>query len=401
MASKDGEQTVEVSEEAERDRLLICPRLDLAQVRFMLTCPAATEDDQAAAKETLMEAVKDNNMAPFYAHLIEQYGWMEDETLTATMKKANAAELVKLEATIKDAVDNLGETEIREALLEKAEYLCIIGDKDAAVTAFRETTEKTVSLGHRLDIVFNLIRLGMFYSDSDLTVRMLEKAQVLMDEGGDWDRRNRLKVYKGAHCASIREFAAGTERFLATVSTFTSTEIMDYKLFVETTVLMAVITLPRTELHNKVVLGPEIQEVLHQSPTIKAFCESLYNCSYAEFFVNLAEVDKYMMKSKIFAPHRRFYVREMRIKAYTQLLESYRSVTLDSMAKSFGVTTDFIDRELSQFIATKRLNCKIDKVAGIVMTTRVDQKNSQYQATIKQGDALLNQIQKLSQVVNI
>lgn len=71
------------------------------------------------------------------------------------------------------------------------------------------------------------------------------------------------------------------------------------------------------------------------------------------------------------------------------------------MAKSFGVTTDFIDRELSQFIATKRLNCKIDKVAGIVMTTRVDKKNSQYQATIKQGDALLNQIQKLSQVVNI
>lgn len=66
--------------------------------------------------------------------------------------------------------------------------------QDAAVTAFRETYEKTVSLGHRLDIVFNQIRLGMFYLDNDLTKRNLEKAESLMDEGGDWDRRNRLKV---------------------------------------------------------------------------------------------------------------------------------------------------------------------------------------------------------------
>ena len=141
-----------------------------------------------------MEAVKANSMAPFYKYLCDQHGWMEDEALAATMKAANAAALAKLEATIKDAVENLGETEIREAYLAKAEHLCIIGDKEAAVTAYRETTEKTVSLGHRLDIVFTLIRLGMFYSDNDLTVRNLEKAQTLMDEGGDWDRRNRLKV---------------------------------------------------------------------------------------------------------------------------------------------------------------------------------------------------------------
>jgi 26S proteasome regulatory subunit N7 len=34
----------------------------------------------------------------------------------------------------------------------------------------------------------------------------------------------------------------------------------------------------------------------------------------------------------------------MRIKAYAQLLDSYRSVRLDSMAKAFGVTEEFLDR---------------------------------------------------------
>ena len=38
IAHQDEEPTVEVSEEAEHERLLICPKLDLAQVQFMLTC---------------------------------------------------------------------------------------------------------------------------------------------------------------------------------------------------------------------------------------------------------------------------------------------------------------------------------------------------------------------------
>jgi hypothetical protein len=35
---------------------------------------------------------------------------------------------------------------------------------------------------------------------------------------------------------------------------------------------------------------------------------------------------------------------EMRVAAYNQLLESYSSVTLKSMASSFGVSEDFIDK---------------------------------------------------------
>ena len=36
-------------------------------------------------------------------------------------------------------------------------------------------------------------------------------------------------------------------------------------------------------------------------------------------------------------------------------------------------------RELSQFIASGRLHCKIDKVGGVVITNRPDSKNFQYQ----------------------
>ncbi len=93
-----------------------------------------------------------------------------------------------------------------------------------------------------------------------------------------------------------------------------------------------------------------------------------------------------------------------------------------------SVSVAFLDVELSRFISAGRLHCKIDKVAGIIETTRPDSKNALYQDTIKkvggsvcvcvsreapccmhgltdaaslQGDLLLNRIQKLSQVINI
>ena len=48
--------------------------------------------------------------------------------------------------------------------------------------------------------------------------------------------------------------------------------------------------------------------------------------------------------------HAFYYTKEMRLVAYKQYLESFKSVTIDNMANAFGVSGDFIDRELSTFI---------------------------------------------------
>lgn len=53
-----------------------------------------------------------------------------------------------------------------------------------------------------------------------------------------------------------------------------------------------------------------------------------------------------------------------------QFLESYKSVKLAAMAAAFGVGPDFMDRELAGFIAAGRLPAKIDKVAGVIETSR-------------------------------
>ena len=120
-------------------------------------------------------------MAPWYELIIKDAGWKKDANFLKTIQAKNAEEIKKLDAAIEDAEKNLGEMEVREAYLKKAEYYSRIGDKENAVTTFRQTYDKTVSLGHRLDIIFHLIRIGLFFMDHDLITRNIEKAKTYVN----------------------------------------------------------------------------------------------------------------------------------------------------------------------------------------------------------------------------
>lgn len=74
----------------------------------------------------------------------------------------------------------------------------------------------------------------------------------LIEKGGDWDRRNRLKVYRGLHLLSIRQFKRGGELLLDALSTFTATELVSYNDFVALTVISNTLTLSRPDLKKKV-----------------------------------------------------------------------------------------------------------------------------------------------------
>ena len=357
-------------------------------------------------------------MTPFYLECIKDGQLSSDDKLIQTMRAANDEKFKELNGKIEEIEQAFGESDVRESYLAKSQYLCSIGDREQSLTWLRKTYEKTVTLGQRLDLIFYQLRLGLFYMDQDLVERNLDKAKVLVDEGGDWDRRNRMKVYQGLRAMSIRDFKSAAELFLDTVATFTSYELMDYQTFVSYTVICCLEALERPKLREKgmgnvhfrsylsftflVIRGSEILEILHGLPLIKEYLFSLYECRYADFFRCLATVEQDLLtKDRYLAPHATYYVREMRIIAYNQLLQSYSSLTIKGMAQAFGCSENFLDKELSRFIATGRLNCKIDKVRGIIETTRPDSKNFLYQEVIKKGDLLLNRVQKLSRVINI
>ena len=69
------------------------------------------------------------DMAPFYHATCVELKITEDTKLLEELTEKNRVELSRLDHNIEDAQENLGETELKDALLERAEYLSRIGDK--------------------------------------------------------------------------------------------------------------------------------------------------------------------------------------------------------------------------------------------------------------------------------
>ncbi|RZC70103.1 hypothetical protein C5167_033227 [Papaver somniferum] len=376
--------------------------LVLSNKLFHLTHPDVSDIDRIRLREEVLDAVKSDDMAPLYESLVADNVLEMDPKLLESMRAKNAEELKKIDEKVADAEENLGESEVREAHLAKSLFFIRISDKEKALEQLKVTESKTVAVGQKMDLVFYTLQMGFFNMDFDLISKSIDKAKnSLFDEGGDWERKNRLKVYEGLFCMSTRNFKKAADLFLDSISTFTTYELLSYDTFIFYTVLTSIISLDRVSLKQKVVDAPEILTVLGKIPHLSEFMNSLYDCQYKSFFIAFAGLTEQIKLDRYLHPHFRYYMREVRTVVYSQFLESYKSVTMEAMATAFGVTVEFIDLELSRFIAAGKLHCKIDKVAGVLETNRPDAKNALYQATIKQGDFLLNRIQKLSRVIDL
>src|ERR1700738_5194738 len=80
-------------------------------------------------------------------------------------------------------------------------------EQDRAIAAYEEVFEKTGVLGTKIDLVLAIIRMGLFYGDKLLVKKHVDRAKALVESGGDWDRRNRLKAYQGLYLLMVRSYA--------------------------------------------------------------------------------------------------------------------------------------------------------------------------------------------------
>lgn len=250
--------------------------------------------------------------------------------------------------------------------------------------------------------VFDLI-VSDFCSDDPLSLDIfcVLQAVKLANEGGDWDRRNRLKVYNALNKLLNRDVKDAASLLVDCIATFSCTELCTYTDFIVYAMLTNIFYLPRTQIKTKIIDGPEILSIVNEIPVVYKLVSALYDCDYKTYLHTIVELQPILIADRFLQPHAGYLLRELHVFGYKQFLESYKSVTLESMAASFGVGPEFLDLQLSRFIAAGRLTAKIDKFGGVVETNRPDLKNAQYRDTIQKGDLLLNRIQKLARVVDL
>lgn len=409
------------------------PLLELSDVRFKLRLPKPTPTGsprqlhrQSSGDATTLNAfralARDHDAFGFALSTGVEFGWPEKFADLEENAKAVKRVLVQ---KIADAEEKHGQVEVVEAQLAVASHVARTGSVGELEEAWKKVDLKSLSTGKKIDAYFERARFGFAWEDYRFVKEALLETNRLLEIGGDWDRRNRLKVYNGLHAMVTRNFKKASQELLSCVATFTADELLGYDRFVMYTMLTSLVALDRVPLRTEVVQSPEIVAVLDacygansgssyanslspgevevkmNTAAVGRLVAALYECRYRDFMQALLNVHDVLKKDRYFARHIPWFLREMRTKAYAQYLTSYRSVKLTSMATAFGVSVEFMDEEISRFVAFKKLNSKIDKVAGVVETNRPDTVNAKYQDVIKQGDVLLSRVQKLARAVNV
>ena len=293
--------------------------------------------------------------------------------------------------------------------IDKATYILEIGKiykeqkmMDKAIEQFKETIAQTKSFNTKIDAIFEILHIGLLEKNQEILKEYLDKChQLLKEDGGDWEKKNKLKVYEGLNFILNKNFKDAGKNFLDALMTFTSYELFDFKTFVFYTAITNIITVDRKSLKERIIDNSDVLSCINDIPHLQKFLNNFYDGEYAEFFKELFHIIDMLKKDFYLSKHYNFFINEMRVKVYSQFLQSYKSVTIENMANVFGVSTNFIDSELSNFISQGRINAKIDKVSGIIECNHNEQNVDLYQTTIRESDILISKIHKLSKLLEI
>ena len=147
-----------------------------------------------------------------------------------------------------------------ELQFEKSKKYSSVGDWDLALAGFNEllSGKRKITSNKKIDSMCEKARIYLFNLDLVKCGTVIEETKKLNETGGDWDRRNRLKVYEALYLISNREVKKAAPLLLECIETFTCVELCSYSSFILYAVLCNVIALPRTDLFKKLIKNPQV-----------------------------------------------------------------------------------------------------------------------------------------------
>ena len=152
-------------------------------------------------------------------------------------------ELSKYDTKIAEAKEREGDTEVRDCTFDKAQFLKDEAqDYPEAEKVFRQAYTLSGGPSRKMEVIFEILIMNLEKFDMDTLKKDIALCTQLVEEGADWDKKNKLKVFEGVYCMLIRDFKKAADLLLSCVASFTCVELMSYKQFVFYAVTMALVT---------------------------------------------------------------------------------------------------------------------------------------------------------------
>jgi len=261
------------------------PDMDLCQEIHQLTVKAHNVDADFQTKVFKEVAIELEN--PSLYSLMQSKlgvdGGVLSESARLALEEKHKKHLEELEAKVEEAKENAGDMEVMDARVEIAKFAAKSLTKEQALESYKKLLDlPKISSGKKIDALMESSRVASFYGDASKSAEMIDSAQKLATEGGggDWDRRNRLKVYRGLSRLLERDIKGAASLLIDCIATFSCNEICSYKSFIVYAIMSNLLYLPRPQIKQKLLDGPEVLSIASDIP------EVVSKACVASFFVH-------------------------------------------------------------------------------------------------------------------
>lgn len=386
-------------------------QMEASNILYKLQCSDDLVQNKNELFNRMLEIVKEFNMAKFYEYAMKLLKKQPDNALMKVMKENSEKKIKAIDEKVDKEKSYMGESDLLNAKLDKLREYIISCDIDSFLELSTNLGKKQITTRQTIEITIEKLWILLIYNKYDEFTALLNETRETISENGDWDQRNRLKIYDSIFYLIDSKPHKAAPLLLECLPVFTSYDVLDYDKYIFYTIICGLLTLERREykfiyfiLNNRFYKGivscPDVLCSTSQNELSDRVMRSFYDCQYDVFMKSLIDLNNEFKIDPILSAHTNYIIKELRIKAYNQYLLSYQSCTLKSMAEAFGISVPFLDKELARFIASNRIVAKIDMVDKIVKSCRADNKNTEYVHLLAQSDAILARIQGFTRVFN-
>ncbi|KAF0987592.1 hypothetical protein HZS_5930, partial [Henneguya salminicola] len=340
----------------------------------------------------LLTYIEKNDLAHLYKYISDKGIIVLDPVKYEKMIEKDSkirSSLLKMMETIK----SYDELAVREVADYYSNYLSFMGDKEESLQYLKNNYNESLTITNKIENLLHQCRIGFFFLDRKLVNDSLQLVDRLIKKSSDWHLKNITYAYTALYSVWNRDISAASSNFLICVSSFTSFDLMPLTSFCAYTTITSLLVLSRDKFYQKIINGPEVQEGLYNAPVVSNLAEAFYTCDYREFTKSLKILIGEMLNDPFCNEHADYLCSQFRLKAYIQLLASFKSLTLEYLSEVFGLGSDFIEADIARFIAKGLLNCKIDLVRGMIVISHSDKKKKEFNRFLEESDRLIADVQ--------
>jgi hypothetical protein len=243
--------------------------------------------EEKDSDKTLEEEDEPLLNAALYRHLQSTLGYDKSDALSeanlTTIETHHESIIQALRENITKAKDEAGDMEVLHAHMDVARYCAKCTNKEMALSAYEEVVAlPKLSIGKKLDAYLEMTRVSSFWGDWKSMNETLAKAAKVIEKGGDWDRRNRLKAYQAMSYLCSRDLKSASTLLVEGIATFSCLELCEYSEFITYAIVTNLLYLKRTEVKKSIIDGSEILQVAKDIPVVVSFdtiiCRSCCCC---------------------------------------------------------------------------------------------------------------------------